>query len=259
MVRAPYFDKDGVKKGAWSAEEDDKLRSYIQKYGLWNWRELPKLAGLQRCGKSCRLRWMNYLKPDVKLGRYTKEEDDLIIKLHEKYGRKWSKIAAELPGRTDNEIKNHWHTHLKKHSRSQETESHGDLITQNSSSSSSESEAKTSSICDVPFHMILESSPLSPEEASPCDFSPTNISSSDSLIGTNYSAEGGGDHSLGSILEMCQELTSTGDFWTEPFVADNMYDESHQLSVEGGFLLSPYYDDDLDLFHQVMNELPNLH
>ncbi|CAH1420252.1 unnamed protein product [Lactuca virosa] len=119
MVRAPCIDKNGMKKGAWSEEEDNKLRDYIERYGHWNWRELPKYAGLSRCGKSCRLRWMNYLRPSVKRGNFSKEEEDIIIKFHQEIGNKWSAIAAQLPGRSDNEIKNHWHTHLKKRSTKQ--------------------------------------------------------------------------------------------------------------------------------------------
>lgn len=114
MVRPPSFDSNGMKKGAWSEDEDNKLRAYIVRYGHWNWRLLPKYAGLKRCGKSCRLRWVNYLKPGVKRGSFTKEEQDLVIKLHAELGNKWSAIAAKLPGRTDNEIKNFWHTRVER-------------------------------------------------------------------------------------------------------------------------------------------------
>ncbi|XP_058194577.1 transcription factor MYB30-like isoform X2 [Rhododendron vialii] len=118
--RAPCCDKAVVKSGPWTAVEDMKLVSYVRRHGHGNWRALPKQAGLLRCGKSCRLRWINYLSPDVKRGNFTPEEEEAIIKLHDLLGNKWSKIASHLPGRTDNEIKNVWHTHLKKRSRVKE-------------------------------------------------------------------------------------------------------------------------------------------
>ncbi|XP_047951383.1 transcription factor MYB14-like [Salvia hispanica] len=114
MVRPPSIDRNGMKKGAWSQDEDEKLKTYIEKYGHWNWRLLPRYAGLKRCGKSCRLRWVNYLKPGLKRGNFSEEEQRLVVELHAELGNKWSAIAAKLPGRTDNEIKNFWHTHLEK-------------------------------------------------------------------------------------------------------------------------------------------------
>lgn len=119
--RKPCCDKAGVKKGPWSQAEDFKLISFIQKHGHNNWRALPKLAGLARCGKSCRLRWVNYLRPDLKRGNFAPQEEEAIIKLHELLGNKWSKIASHFPGRTDNEIKNVWNTHLKKRLKAKES------------------------------------------------------------------------------------------------------------------------------------------
>ncbi|KAI4321195.1 hypothetical protein MLD38_034607 [Melastoma candidum] len=114
MGRSPCCEKEHTNKGAWTKEEDQRLVDYIRLHGEGCWRSLPKAAGLLRCGKSCRLRWINYLRPDLKRGNFTQEEDELIIKLHSMLGNKWSLIAGRLPGRTDNEIKNYWNTHIKR-------------------------------------------------------------------------------------------------------------------------------------------------
>ncbi|CAG7883039.1 unnamed protein product [Brassica rapa] len=110
--------EEGWRKGPWTAEEDRLLIDYVRLHGEGRWNSVARLAGLKRNGKSCRLRWVNYLRPDLKRGQITPHEETIILELHAKWGNRWSTIARSLPGRTDNEIKNYWRTHFKKKTKS---------------------------------------------------------------------------------------------------------------------------------------------
>ncbi|CAM8893009.1 unnamed protein product [Rhodiola kirilowii] len=102
-----------LKKGPWTSVEDAILIDHVKKHGEGNWNAVQKHSGLCRCGKSCRLRWANHLRPNLKKGPFTAEEERLIIELHAKMGNKWAQISAHLTGHTDNEIKNYWNTRIK--------------------------------------------------------------------------------------------------------------------------------------------------
>ncbi|XP_078435290.1 transcription factor GAMYB-like isoform X2 [Wolffia australiana] len=109
--------KIGLKKGPWTSAEDDLLKEYVKKHGEGNWNAVQKHSGLLRCGKSCRLRWTNHLRPNLKKCAFSDEEENLIIRLHAQMGNKWARMATHLPGRTDNEIKNFWNTRAKRLAR----------------------------------------------------------------------------------------------------------------------------------------------
>ncbi|XP_027333450.1 transcription factor MYB36 [Abrus precatorius] len=165
MGRAPCCDKANVKKGPWSPEEDAALKAYIEKNGTGgNWIALPQKIGLKRCGKSCRLRWLNYLRPNIKHGGFTEEEDNIICSLYISIGSRWSIIAAQLPGRTDNDIKNYWNTRLKKKLLGRRKQSNFNTKDTNGIEENSYSNALSSSALErLQLHMQLQSlqNPLS--------------------------------------------------------------------------------------------------
>ncbi|XP_062230631.1 transcription factor MYB108-like [Phragmites australis] len=117
MSAAGTDDEGDLRRGPWTVEEDVLLVNYVANHGEGRWNSLARSAGLKRTGKSCRLRWLNYLRPDVRRGNITAEEQLLILELHSRWGNRWSKIAQHLPGRTDNEIKNYWRTRVQKHAK----------------------------------------------------------------------------------------------------------------------------------------------
>ncbi|PON62625.1 MYB transcription factor [Parasponia andersonii] len=274
MVRAPCCEKMGLKKGPWTPEEDHILISYIQRYGHGNWRALPKQAGLLRCGKSCRLRWINYLRPDIKRGNFTRDEEETIIKLHEMLGNRWSAIAARLPGRTDNEIKNVWHTHLKKrltqnhvvqktkrhHNHKAKDEPHDHLVLPTNFSS----DAK---------YDIVEDRPVSPPQSSS---SSTAISS----VTTSTDDDHNNNSNNGSIKADSPDNFSEmdEDFWSQVFSSENnskavvddfsaisadsqlQYSVSPLVTIEPDHALNSnmYNDEDMDFWYNVFTRAADL-
>ncbi|CAL9221995.1 unnamed protein product [Arabidopsis halleri] len=241
MGRAPCCEKMGLKRGPWTPEEDQILVSFILKHGHSNWRALPKQAGLLRCGKSCRLRWMNYLKPDIKRGNFTKEEENAIISLHQILGNRWSAIAAKLPGRTDNEIKNVWHTHLKKRlkdyqpakpktsNKKKGTKPKSESVITSSNSTRSESELGNSS---NPYGESLFSASPSTSEVS----SMTLISHEGHSNEINMDNKPG---DIGTIYQDCVSLETFGadiddSFWNETLYSQSEHNyASNDLEVAG--------------------------
>ncbi|KAM7498216.1 hypothetical protein LguiA_022630 [Lonicera macranthoides] len=260
MGRKPIIDENGIKKGPWSEEEDEKLRAYIQRYGHWNWRQLPKFAGLSRCGKSCRLRWLNYLQQNVKRGNYTSEEEDLIIKMREELGNKWSLIAAKLPGRTDNEIKNYWHSCLKKRVTQSSTSCISEL-TQDDTVTDGVSSQETS---ELKANEQIKSA----QENDAADALSEQTSEGYSQLAESTSSELSSDfdYALSNDINFFSDdginsFESIGNFWTEPFLVDGLYNQSHFSSTTtGSSFVSPfvsYYDNSIEYFDQAFfQELP---
>uniref|UniRef100_A0A7N2M8J4 Uncharacterized protein n=1 Tax=Quercus lobata TaxID=97700 RepID=A0A7N2M8J4_QUELO len=204
MVRAPFYDKNGLKKGAWSVEEDNKLRSYIQRFGHWNWRELPK-------------------------------------------------FAASLPGRSDNDIKNHWHAHLKKRTK-KPTTSKMKTLSNEAYQHDADIARKTetdSSVSSSPSYQIQESSQL-PLETSSSEFSYLSFDNAP-LSGINWTAE----DSLATLETLEQSFS---DFWTEPFILDNTYIQNNYPEPLAGGRFSASqscYNEGIDSIYEAMQEVEN--
>nr|AKN79616.1 MYBR1 [Gentiana rigescens] len=119
MRKPCYYESKCLNRGAYSRKEDQKHSTYINKHGNGRCYHIPKAPGRHCCGKSCRVRWVNYKKraKEVKVkggNNFGEDEEDIFIKLHALLGNRWSLIAGRLPGRTEKEVKNYWDSHLKR-------------------------------------------------------------------------------------------------------------------------------------------------
>ncbi|KAJ1280042.1 hypothetical protein BS78_04G202200 [Paspalum vaginatum] len=244
MGRAPCCEKMGLKRGPWTPEEDRILVAHVERHGHSNWRALPKQAGLLRCGKSCRLRWINYLRPDIKRGNFTREEEDAIIHLHHMLGNRWSAIAAKLPGRTDNEIKNVWHTHLKK--RLEPAKPAGQQAPKRKPK-------KQQQITEGPTSTV----PVSPEQSS--------LSTSTTTTADYSAASSSLENNADSFTSEEEAYRIDDSFWSETLAmtVDDSSDSGMQTD-EGGFFGASSANDDTDfwlnLFMQAsdMQNLPQI-
>ncbi|XVE52791.1 hypothetical protein DITRI_Ditri02bG0152300 [Diplodiscus trichospermus] len=245
MVRQPFWRNSCLKKGTWSPDEDQKLIAYIMRYGIWNWNEMPKYAGLSRSGKSCRLRWMNYLRPNIKRGNFTREEEETIVRLQKILGNRWSEIAARLPQRTDNDIKNYWNTRLKKRmvennsplASESPTEINPGVESKQENSSYADSSIFLDTLLDLDSTIPTSDDFLEPTT---CTFSPSEWNS-DAVIDDIYTMVDNFVSSekyweIQSFLEMpltvkaldnedCQEMSPNSELWLhEPlYVSDSYY------------------------------------
>ncbi|KAF3551292.1 hypothetical protein DY000_02004852, partial [Brassica cretica] len=213
---------------------------------------------LLRCGKSCRLRWMNYLKPDIKRGNFTKEEEDAIISLHQVLGNRWSAIAAKLPGRTDNEIKNVWHTHLKKRledyqpakpkssNKKHGTKPKSQSVAAKLNSTRSESELGNSS--NPSFESLFSASPSTSDE----------VSSVTLMSHEGHNNEAKMDNKLGDISTADQDCFSFENFgadidesfWNEALYSQDEHNYASNLEVTG-------FDDETQQEFQQLGSVEN--
>ncbi|TKY48380.1 Transcription factor MYB46 [Spatholobus suberectus] len=227
-----------LRKGLWSPEEDDKLMNYMLNNGQGCWSDVARNAGLQRCGKSCRLRWINYLRPDLKRGAFSPQEEELIIHLHSLLGNRWSQIAARLPGRTDNEIKNFWNSTIKKRLKNMSSQT-TTSTSPNASESSSEpsKDLNTGGFMSAQHHQRAGFVPMFSSSPSPISMQSTGFNTMIDRLpmlehGLNMPASGGYFEGTGPCFSQ-SEVDNKGSY------LENGVFGSVNMGVEGDMFVPP--------------------
>ncbi|KAM7273069.1 hypothetical protein ACFE04_027733 [Oxalis oulophora] len=217
------------KKGLWSPEEDQKLRNYVLKHGHACWTSVPLSAGLERNGKSCRLRWINYLRPGLKRGTFSPQEEEIILNLHRLLGNKWSQIAQHLTGRTDNEIKNYWHSYLKKK-----------LEKQACSSTTSTNSYQNPSAEDI-GQCVREPTNSLPKPLFAEWLSQDNVQSENTGMASDFRNSMGQNSIYQDSLMYSSCYSSGSDIFSSDFKIDHDYQDQSQEIINVGF---QYSEDD---------------
>ncbi|KAL9266123.1 Transcription factor MYB48-like protein, partial [Drosera capensis] len=185
--------QEEVRKGPWTEEEDLQLVCFVGLFGDRRWDFMAKVSGLKRTGKSCRLRWVNYLHPGLKRGKMLPHEEKLVLELHSQWGNRWSRIARRLPGRTDNEIKNYWRTHMRKKAK----ERKGNTTVSSSSSNCCSSSSTASAV---------DSKAKSKTTTEGCCYDPVGLNSSVTEGKKNQEEE-----EVCSMDDIWRDITSSSD------------------------------------------------
>ncbi|XP_020219448.1 transcription repressor MYB6 [Cajanus cajan] len=211
MGRSPCCSKEGLNKGAWTALEDKILTEYINTHGEGKWRHLPKRAGLKRCGKSCRLRWLNYLRPGIKRGNITNDEEELIIRLHNLLGNRWSLIAGRLPGRTDNEIKNYWNTNIGRKLQNGVARSTLNTVQQDRNLKNKEWHHYPNYSPDHKVSCLVQTKATRWTK----DITPQNEGIKNNVIGDNKIVSPSSENNKDPVLDFMADLEMDGNFFSE--------------------------------------------